>query len=229
MAKSKRVETPIEEVFEDDVEFSSDLKHIRDSTHDAARFMKRLRNAVHLTQHELAQRLGISQPRICAMERGIGPEGPTYAMLKRVAAACGAQWSLEGGLNSVLPARSRGKSGSSRTKRAGVSEHDILRDTATLKIGPYTFEPSAKVVIDASGGRKVRLTEKEVAILKYLYRAGDRGITRDTLLGRVWGSSAPVTRHTLETHISRLRRKIERDPANAEILITGPKGYRLLS
>jgi DNA-binding response OmpR family regulator len=74
----------------------------------------------------------------------------------------------------------------------------------------------------------VRLTEKETAILKYLYRAGDRVIDRDTLLGEVWGYNAGVTTHTLETHVYRLRQKIERDPAHAEILITEPGGYRLM-
>jgi DNA-binding response OmpR family regulator len=102
-----------------------------------------------------------------------------------------------------------------------------LNDDAILTIGPYAFRPSAKLLSDNDGRRKVRLTEKEAAILKFLYRAG-RAIGRDTLLGEVWGYNAGVTTHTLETHVYRLRRKIERDPANAEILVTEPGGYRLL-
>jgi len=74
----------------------------------------------------------------------------------------------------------------------------------------------------------VRLTEKETAILKYLYRAGDRAIGRDALLGEVWGYNAGVTTHTLETHVYRLRQKIERDPTRAEILVTEAGGYRLV-
>jgi DNA-binding response OmpR family regulator len=105
------------------------------------------------------------------------------------------------------------------------SEHS---DDAVLTIGPYTFRPGAKLLTDGSGRRKVRLTEKETAILKYLYRAGDRAIGRDTLLGEVWGYNAGVTTHTLETHVYRLRQKIERDPARAEILVTEPGGYRLV-
>jgi DNA-binding response OmpR family regulator len=101
-------------------------------------------------------------------------------------------------------------------------------DEAVFTIGPYSFQPGAKLMIDTSGRKKVRLTEKETAILKYLYRAGDRAIARDTLLGEVWGYNAGVTTHTLETHVYRLRQKIERDPAHAEILITEPGGYRLL-
>ncbi|HUC73198.1 MAG TPA: response regulator transcription factor [Stellaceae bacterium] len=101
-------------------------------------------------------------------------------------------------------------------------------DDAVLTIGPYSFRPSAKLLTEPSGRKKVRLTEKETAILKYLYRAGDRVIGRDTLLGEVWGYNAGVTTHTLETHVYRLRQKIERDPAAAEILVTEPGGYRLV-
>ena len=110
--------------------------------------------------------------------------------------------------------------------RAHLRQSD-LNDDAVLRIGPYTFRPSAKLMTDSGGRKKVRLTEKEAAILKFLYRAG-RVIGRDTLLGEVWGYNAGVTTHTLETHVYRLRRKIERDPTRAEILVTEPGGYRLL-
>jgi DNA-binding response OmpR family regulator len=106
------------------------------------------------------------------------------------------------------------------------SEHT---DDAEFTIGPYTFRPSAKLLTEARGGRKVRLTEKETAILKFLLRAGDKAIARDILLDEVWGYNAGVTTHTLETHIYRLRQKIERDPAHAEILVTEQGGYRLIS
>jgi DNA-binding response OmpR family regulator len=105
------------------------------------------------------------------------------------------------------------------------SEHS---DDVEFAIGPYTFRPSAKLLTDPRGGRKVRLTEKETAILKYLHRAGDQAIARDVLLGEVWGYNAAVTTHTLETHVYRLRQKIERDPAHAEILVTETGGYRLV-
>ncbi|HVB18065.1 MAG TPA: response regulator transcription factor [Stellaceae bacterium] len=109
--------------------------------------------------------------------------------------------------------------------RAHLRQNE-LNDEAILTIGPYTFRPSVKLMTDASGRKKVRLTEKEAAILKFLYRAG-RVIGRDTLLGEVWGYNAGVTTHTLETHVYRLRQKIERDPMHAEILVTEPGGYRL--
>lgn len=101
-------------------------------------------------------------------------------------------------------------------------------DDAEFAIGPYTFRPSAKLLMEPGAGRKVRLTEKETAILKYLHRAGDQAIAREILLGEVWGYNAGVTTHTLETHVYRLRQKIERDPANAKILVTETGGYRLV-
>jgi DNA-binding response OmpR family regulator len=111
--------------------------------------------------------------------------------------------------------------------RAQLRQHEQSED-AVFTIGPYTFRPSAKILTDAALRKKVRLTEKETAILKYLYRAGARIIGRDVLLNEVWGYNSGVTTHTLETHVYRLRQKIERDPAKAQILVTEPGGYRLV-
>jgi DNA-binding response OmpR family regulator len=111
--------------------------------------------------------------------------------------------------------------------RAQLRQHEASED-AVFTIGPYTFRPSAKLLTDESGKKKIRLTEKETAILKYLYRAGERPIGRETLLNEVWGYNAGVTTHTLETHVYRLRQKIERDPAKAELLVTDAGGYRLV-
>ena len=77
-------------------------------------------------------------------------------------------------------------------------------------------------------GSKIRLTEKETAILRFLYRAGQRVIGRDVLLQEVWGYNSNVTTHTLETHIYRLRQKIEVDPGRAKILVTESGGYKLI-
>jgi DNA-binding response OmpR family regulator len=100
-------------------------------------------------------------------------------------------------------------------------------EDAVFTIGPYTFRPSAKLLQDPAKNRRIRLTEKEAAILKFLYRAGDRAVARQVLLNEVWGYNAAVTTHTLETHIYRLRQKIEPDPANARLLVTEGGGYRL--
>ena len=101
----------------------------------------------------------------------------------------------------------------------GASEEAIYR------IGQYTFRPSAKLLLDAKG-KRIRLTEKETNILKYLYRSGEP-VARDTLLHEVWGYNPAVTTHTLETHIYRLRQKIEANPGHAQILVTDSGGYRL--
>src|SRR3546814_10514091 len=103
--------------------------------------------------------------------------------------------------------------------RAQLRQHEQSED-AVFTIGPYTFKPSAKLLIDAATNKKVRLTEKETAILKYLYRSGERTVGRDTLLGEVWGYNAGVTTHTLETHVYRLRQQLERDPSSARTLVT---------
>ena len=111
--------------------------------------------------------------------------------------------------------------------RAQLRQHEQSED-AIFTIGPYTFRPAAKMLIHGETKKKVRLTEKETAILKYLYRSGHLVVGRDTLLGEVWGYNTGVTTHTLETHVYRLRQKIEADPSNAEILVTEPGGYRLV-
>lgn len=100
-------------------------------------------------------------------------------------------------------------------------------EDAVFSIGPYTFRPSAKLLLEPVKNRRIRLTEKETAILKFLYRAGTRPVPRQVLLNEGWGYNAAVTTHTLETHIYRLRQKIEPDPANATLLITEGGGYRL--
>lgn len=100
-------------------------------------------------------------------------------------------------------------------------------DDAVFSIGPYTFRPAAKLLIEPTRNRKIRLTEKEAAILKYLYRANNTPVARQVLLNEVWGYNAAVTTHTLETHIYRLRQKIEPDPSNARLLVTEAGGYKL--
>jgi len=109
--------------------------------------------------------------------------------------------------------------------RAHLRSHEQSED-AVFRIGPYEFRPAGKVMIDDKG-RKIRLTEKETSILKYLYRAGAKTVMREELLAEVWGYNAGVTTHTLETHIYRLRQKIEPEPGQARLLLTDTGGYRL--
>ncbi len=102
-----------------------------------------------------------------------------------------------------------------------------LSDDAVFVIGPYSFKPAAKMLVRGDS-RKIHLTEKETAILKYLYRIGDKAVPREVLLDEVWGYNAGVTTHTLETHIYRLRQKIEPKGGETTLLVTEPGGYRLV-
>ena len=111
--------------------------------------------------------------------------------------------------------------------RLQLRQHERSEE-AIFTIGPYSFRPGAKTLIDSDTSKNIRLTEKEASILKYLFRAGQSVIGRDVLLNDVWGYNSDVSTHTLETHVYRLRQKIERDPSNAEILVTEAGGYRLI-
>ncbi len=110
--------------------------------------------------------------------------------------------------------------------RAQLRVFDNSED-AVFAVGPYVFRPAAKLLLEPARNRKVRLTDKESGILKFLYRAAGRPVPRQVLLNEVWGYNAAVTTHTLETHIYRLRQKIEPDPSRARLLLTEGGGYRL--
>jgi len=98
---------------------------------------------------------------------------------------------------------------------------------AVFQIGSYQFKPGQKMLLD-SDGTKIHLTEKESAIIKYLYQADGAVVGRETLLEEVWGYNSGVTTHTLETHVYRLRQKIEKNPTQARLLLTDSGGYRLV-
>ena len=100
-------------------------------------------------------------------------------------------------------------------------------EDAVFRIGPYTFRPSRRLLLNTAKNRRIHLTEKEAAILKFLYRSDGRRVDRPTLLHEVWGYNPAATTHTLETHIYRLRQKIEVNPADPLLLLTEDRGYRL--
>ena len=110
--------------------------------------------------------------------------------------------------------------------RTQLRQHEASED-AIFAIGPYTFWPASKLLLNQEGS-KLRLTEKETSILGYLYRAGERPASRERLLQEVWGYNSGVTTHTLETHIYRLRQKIEKDATAPAILVTAAGGYKLV-
>lgn len=111
--------------------------------------------------------------------------------------------------------------------RAHLRQYESSED-AEFQVGPYTFRPSSKNLVGVDGA-KLRLTEKEAAILRYLHRADQQPVAREMLLKHVWGYNSNVTTHTLETHIYRLRQKIESNPADAQLLVTEGGGYKLIA
>lgn len=110
--------------------------------------------------------------------------------------------------------------------RAQLRMFDNSEDVV-FSIGSYIFRPSAKQMICSTRKQRIHLTEKETSILKYLYRSGGKPVARQVLLNEVWGYNSAVTTHTLETHIYRLRQKIETDPGRATLLVTEGGGYCL--
>jgi DNA-binding response OmpR family regulator len=111
--------------------------------------------------------------------------------------------------------------------RAQLRQHEVSAD-ARFTIGPYTFRPLSKLLLNTNG-KKVRLTEKETAVLRHLYRAGQRPVSREQLLHEVWGYNSNTSTRTLETHVYRLRQNVERDAAAPSILMTVSGGYRLVA
>jgi DNA-binding response OmpR family regulator len=76
---------------------------------------------------------------------------------------------------------------------------------------------------------KVELTGKEVDILKCLISSGEEAVDRDKLLKQVWNYSSDVTTHTLETHIYRLRQKLEIDSTVPRLIISKGGGFTIRS
>ncbi|MEM9421187.1 MAG: response regulator transcription factor [Pseudomonadota bacterium] len=109
--------------------------------------------------------------------------------------------------------------------RAQWRSHEQSKD-ALVTIGPYKFHAAARL-LSLAGNADIKLTDKEAAILRHLYRANGDCVGRDTLLEEVWGYNSGVTTHTLETHIYRLRQKIEPNGGEVTLLLTDQGGYRL--
>ena len=112
---------------------------------------------------------------------------------------------------------------------ASISRNVTLKkhDDQDLKIANYFFRPDEKILIDIETKDRTRLTEKETDILRRLHQADQNELSRRELLRDIWGYKEGIYSHTLETHIYRLRKKIEKNPSDAMILITTESGYRL--
>jgi len=110
--------------------------------------------------------------------------------------------------------------------RTQLRQH-LRSSDAVFSLGPYEFRPNLKVLVRTDDGRRIPLTDKETQMLRLLYRHLDRPTDRNVLLREVWGYSSEASTHTIETHIYRLRQKIEPDPGAPSLLVTEAGGYRL--
>ena len=100
-------------------------------------------------------------------------------------------------------------------------------ENAVLMVGEYIFDPANRLLLDPAKKCRIRLTTKETQLLKYLHSSGGGPVAREKLLDQVWGYHPTMATHTLATHIYKLRKKIETDPARPTYLISDRRGYRL--
>ena len=147
------------------------------------------------------------------MVRAAGFDGPAILLARREAAT------------------PRGFDGSMRRPMRFAELMAMIRATpafaaAGATLGDHFFCETTQTLIGPDGVRRL-LTEKETAILARLARARGEVVARDVLLREIWGYSPAVDTHTLETHIHRLRRKIEDASGPPKFLLSAPSGYRL--
>ena len=96
-----------------------------------------------------------------------------------------------------------------------------------LRFNCYELRPISKEIINLNNDKIIKQTEKEVAVIKYLYKTKDHIVSKNELLQEVWGYSPEVSTHTIETHIYRLRQKVEHDNPEAQLILTEDGGYKL--
>lgn len=113
------------------------------------------------------------------------------------------------------------------TLTAYISSRSRKLAMKTLVLGDYEFDPKSGIFKNKTRDKEVKLTEKEQDILIYLYKSKATKVSRDKLLEEVWKYASGVETHTLETHIYRLRQKIEDDPSQPVFLVTDDEGYYL--
>ncbi|MBR1949049.1 MAG: winged helix-turn-helix domain-containing protein [Alphaproteobacteria bacterium] len=100
-------------------------------------------------------------------------------------------------------------------------------DEGNIEFNQYILYPSRKEIFNQRDETTTKLTEREVSMIKYLYKNADRTVSKNDLMQEVWEYSADVATHTVETHIYRLRQKIEQDNSDNQIIITSEGGYQL--
>jgi DNA-binding response OmpR family regulator len=109
--------------------------------------------------------------------------------------------------------------------RAQLS-HSKASDDAWFDFGDLSFVAANKMLHHKGLDKMLPLTEKEAMILKFLYRALPEDVSKQKILGEIWGYQNGVSTHTLETHIYRLRQKIAR-LSERQLVMTTDRGYRL--
>lgn len=159
---------------------------------------------------------GPAPETLCGRLRGSGLDGPILAIGDRADRFADADATLRPPIRIGVLLTSL---------RAALARRGQARPEPDL--GPYRFDPTGLRLVHAADGREIRLTAKEAAILRHLRRQDGETVSRDSLLDAVWGYASGVATHTVETHIYRLRRKIEADPARPALLLTVPGGYAL--
>lgn len=159
---------------------------------------------------------GPAPETLCGRLRGSGLDGPILAIGDRAERFADADATLRPPIRIGVLLTSL---------RAALARRGQARPEPDL--GPFRFDPTGLRLVHAADGREIRLTAKEAAILRHLRRQDGETVSRDALLDAVWGYASGVATHTVETHIYRLRRKIEADPARPALLLTVPGGYAL--
>lgn len=161
---------------------------------------------------------------VCRLMRRSGVKAPIVLLL-RCADDAAVILTLESGGNDCI-AKSADKGVLLARLRAHMRQYEQSED-AELVVGPYLFRPAAKLLVVRSSHRRIRLTKTECEILRLLYQSRPRQVTRKFLLDEVWGYAPNVDTHTVESHVYRMRQKIEDDPTNPTLLLTERAGYRL--
>ena len=111
--------------------------------------------------------------------------------------------------------------------RAHLRQH-AASEHVEMPVGDQLFHPGERTLSQPGRSHPTRLTVKEAAVLKHLYRANGQTVAREELLRHVWGYSAAAETHTVETHLYRLRRKVEPNGGSPRVLLHERGGYRLL-
>ena len=111
--------------------------------------------------------------------------------------------------------------------QAGINLVDNS-EAGYLNFNRYELRPLQKEIYNERNSETIKLTEKEVAIIKFLYKNKDKNVSKNDLLQEVWGYSPDASTHTIETHIYRLRQKVEHEDTSAQLIVTEDGGYKLV-